>query len=74
VIPSGKTAISVPRPISAATIWRARRASERLPRSMYSVPTSVLNQPTIGQLRISDFAMKVAGNLASTTKMSSQEM
>ncbi len=41
---------------------------------MYSVPTSVLNQPTIGQLRISDFAMKVAGNLASTTKMSSQEM
>jgi len=36
--------------------------------------TSVLNQPTIGQLRISDLAMKVAGNLASTTKMSTQEM
>src|SRR5207249_7519873 len=33
-------------------------------------PYTTLFRSTIGQLRISDLAMKVAGNLASTTKMS----
>jgi len=73
-MPSGNTAISVPRSSSATTVALAFRAAEGLPRSMYSVPTRVHSQPTNGQSRISDFAMKVAGDRALMTKMSIQEM
>jgi len=52
----------------------ALRAAAGRPRSMYSVPTRVQSQPTNGQSRISDFAMKVAGERALMTKMSSQEI